>query len=167
MTDVVYSNIRDLMRMLNSIEPELKKQLVRDVKAVAKPVQAAIVARIPSSPPLKGMRNTGRLSWDNSVNYKGKRVPAKSVTVRFRSGNSRKSAITALVSVQANSPAVSMLDTAHKSSTQQGAAMIRNIIPSPRSRYVWPAAESALPQAEAAAKRILEAASIKISEGLR
>lgn len=165
MADVVYSNVRELMRQLRAIEPELRKELVRDLKSVAKPVQAAIVNRIPSNPPLRGMRGNGRMSWDNSVNYKGRRVPAKSVTVKFRSGGSKRAAITSLISVQAMSPAVAMLDMARFGHTPQGIAMIRGV-GSKASRYVWPAAESALPKAEAEAQRILNAASLKISRSL-
>lgn len=166
MADIVYSNVRELTKQLKAIEPELRKQLIKDLKAVAKPVQAAIVAKIPNDPPLRGMRGNGRMSWDNSVNYKGRRVPAKSVTVRFRSGGSRRSAVTTLLSVQANSPVVAMLDQARKGRSPQGIAMLRGIGRT-ASRYVWPAAEQALPKAEAEARRILNEASQKISRGLR
>jgi NifB/MoaA-like Fe-S oxidoreductase len=54
MADIVYSNVRELTRQLKAIEPELRKELIRDLKAVAKPVQAAIVARIPSRPNILG-----------------------------------------------------------------------------------------------------------------
>lgn len=165
MADIVYSNVRELTKQLKAIEPELRKQLIKDLKAVAKPVQAAIVARIPNNPPLRGMRHNGRTSWDNSVNYKGRRVPAKSVSVRFRAGGSRKSGVTSLLSVQVNSPVVSMLDQARRGNTPQGVAMIRGI-GLKASRYVWPAAEQALPQAQAEAQRILNEASRKISRGL-
>lgn len=166
MADIVYSNVRELTKQLQAIEPELRKQLIKDLKAVAKPVQAAIVARIPNNPPLRGMRHNGRTSWDNSQNYKGRRVPAKSVTVKFRSGGSRRAGITSLLSVQAMSPVVSMIDQARVGRSPQGIAMIRGI-GMKASRYVWPAAEQALPQAEAAAQRILNEASQKISRGLR
>lgn len=165
MADVVYSNVRELMRQLKSIEPELRKELVRDLKAVAKPVQAAVVARIPNNPPLRGMNGRGRMSWNNSVNYKGRRVPAKSVQVKFRSGGSRRAGVTSLLSVQAMSPVVAMIDMARHGRTEQGKVMVSRL-GSHASRYVWPAAESALPQAEAAAQRILNAASLKISRSL-
>lgn len=166
MADIVYSNVRELTKQLKAIEPELRKQLIKDLKAVAKPVQAAVVARIPNGPPLRGMRHNGRTSWDNSQNYKGRRVPAKSVTVKFRAGGSKRQGVTSLLSVQAMSPIVSLIDQARFSNTPQGAAMIRGLGMKP-SRYVWPAALQALPQAEAAAQRILNDASQKISRGLR
>lgn len=162
MADVVYSNVRELLRQIQQIEPELRKELVKEIKAVAKPVQAAVVQAIPDRAPLRGMNNNGRLSWDNSVNYKGRRIPSKSVTIKFRSGNSRFTAITSLVSVQVNSPVVSMIDMARNSNTPQGQHMVATLGRQP-SRYAWPAAEKALPQAEAEAKKILDAASVRIS----
>ena len=166
MADIVYSNVRELTKQLKAIEPELRKQLIKDLKAVAKPVQAAIVARIPNNPPLRGMRHNGRTSWDNSTNYKGRRVPAKSVSVKFRAGGSKKQGITSLLSVQAMSPVVSLIDQARVGRSPQGVAMIRGL-GMKASRYVWPAAMQALPQAEAEARRILNDASQKISRGLR
>lgn len=162
MADVVYSNVRELLRQIQSIEPDLRKELVKDLKAIAKPVQAEIVSAIPARAPLRGMNNNGRMSWDNAVNYKGRKTPAKSVTVKFRSGNSRFTAITSLVSVQVNSPVVSMIDMARNSNTPQGQHMVATLGRKP-SRYAWPAAERALPKAEAEAKKILDAAAVRIS----
>ena len=157
MADIVYSNIRELMYELNQIEPTLKKAMVKDLKEIAKPIQSAIVSNIPSAAPMRGMINNGRLSWANSVNYKGQRVPAKSVSVRFRASYSRKTAITSLLSVVVNSPAVAMLDMARTAKTRQGAVMIRRV-GGKASRFVWPAAERMLPATEAKVRIVLDRA---------
>lgn len=155
MADVIYSNIRDLNRRLALIEPTLVRQLQKEAKNAAKPVQNAIVSAIPERAPLRGMNHRGRTSWDNSVNYKGRRVPAKSVTVNFRTGGSKKANITSLVRVQANSPAVAIVDTAQKGRSPQGEIFIRALGGRP-SRIVWPAAMKALPSVQAEVRIVLD-----------
>ncbi len=155
MSDVVYSNIRDLNRRLASIEPTLTRQLQKEAKLAAKPVQAAIVNAIPSSAPRRGMNHNGRTSWNNSVNYKGQVVPPKSVTIAFRSSGSRKANITSLVRVQANSPAVAIVDTAQRGRIPQGEVFVRGLGGQP-SRYVWPAAMRALPAVQAEVRMVLD-----------
>lgn len=166
MPDIVYTNVRDLMKMLDSIDTQLKRDLVKDAKRAAKPIRDEIVGAIPDRAPHRGMRGKGRLSWDNSVNYKGKKVPAKSVSVNFKSGRSRSYAVTSLLRVTVNSPIVALLDTARKSSTPQGAQLIRIMGGSP-SRYVWPAAERALPKAQVEVQKILNEASARVSRRIK
>lgn len=166
MSDIVYSNVRELLKMLDSIDPQLKRDLQKQAKEAAKPIQAAIVKAIPDRAPHRGMRGNGRLSWDNSVNYKGKKIPAKSVSVNFKSGRSRTAAITSLVRVTVNSPIVALLDTAKKSTTPQGAQLIRIMGGSP-SRYVWPAAEKGLPEASNKIQKILDGASARVSRRIK
>lgn len=160
--DVVYSNVRELTRRLKAIDPALRKALVRDLKKVAKPVREQITKAIPLRAPLSGMNNDGRLSWDNSVNKKGQRVGPRKTSLKFRQAGSKRAGVTSLVSVQALSPALAMVDTARKARTPQGAVMIRALGARP-SRYVWPAAERALPEAQRQAQIVLNEAAIKIS----
>jgi hypothetical protein len=162
MGDVAYSNVRELTRRLKAIDPALRKALVRDLKKVAKPVQDRITNAIPMRAPLSGMNGRGRLSWDNSVNKKGQRVPARKTALKFRQGGSRRAAVTSLVSVQAMSPALAMVDTARNARSTQGTVLISKLMGRP-SRYVWPAAEKALPEAQMQADKILKQAAIVIS----
>lgn len=155
MSDVIYSNVRDLNRRLKSIEPTLVRQLQKEAKVAAKPVQAAIVNAIPTDAPRRGMNHKGRTSWNNSVNYKGRPVPPKSVTIGFRSGGSKKSNITSLVRVTANSPAVAIVDTAQRGRTPQGEVFVRGLGGQP-SRYVWPAAMKALPAVQTEVRMVLD-----------
>jgi hypothetical protein len=159
--DVVYSNTRELLRRLKNIDPALRKALIRDLKKVSKPVQTAIQNAIPAEAPLRGMNNNGRLSWNNSTNKNGQRINARKTALRFRAG-SKKPGITSLVSVQALSPALAMVDTARRAKTRQGAVMIRALAMRP-SRYVWPAAEKALPEAQHESQLILNKAAAQIS----
>ena len=155
MADVIYSNVRDLNKRLKAIEPSLVRQLQKEAKNAAKPVQVAIVNAIPVQAPRRGMNHNGRTSWNNSVNYKGRPVPAKSVTIGFRSGGSKNASVTSLVRVTANSPAVAIVDTAQRSRTKQGEVFIRGLGGKP-SRYVWPAAMSALPAVQTEVRMVLD-----------
>jgi len=143
-TEILITDIQKLQRELMKIEPELKKQLVRDIKQVADPVLDAVKSSIPTTAPLSGMNNNGRLGW---TPYKGKKP--SDVRVVYRSGSKRNAPlVTSLVSVNAGSAAVAMIDMAGKRSpsgrTPSGRAMIRGLGRSP-SRYAWPAAERSLP----------------------
>ena len=155
MADIIYSNIRELNRRLDMIDVKLKRQLQAEAKKPAKVLQAAIVAAIPSSAPLRGMNHRGRTSWNNSKDYKGKVVRPKSVSVNFKSTGSKRSAITSLVRVQANSAIVSIVDTARVARSPQGTLFIRALGGTP-SRYVWPAVERKLPAVEAEVRMVLD-----------
>lgn len=157
MTDIIYSNVRELTKQLSAIDTDLRKEFIRDLKDIAKPVQTEIVQAIPATGPHRGMRGNGRLSWDNSINYKGKRVPAKSVSINFRVSGSKSFATTSLVRVTVNSPIVALLDQAGKAHSKRGAQLLR-IMGGKPSRYVWPAAMRALPKAQAETKLVLEKA---------
>lgn len=179
MADIVYSNVRELNKRLDAINPALKKAMVKDAKDAAKPLQSGIKAAIPTISPLSGFNNSGRLGF-------GIGKPVKSVTVSFRTGRSKTAAITSLLSVKVNSPAISVMDYAgrkprgpirqvtrpyaYKGTTRthrvngQGEAMIDRLNAVRRaSRFAWPAAERALPAVQAQVKGILDRASKRIS----
>lgn len=178
--DYSVSDIRNLQRALKAIDPKLRTQLLREAKEPAKPVQAAVKSAIPSVAPLSGMTG-GRLSWNQSVDAKGKTHKANDVKIQFRTSMSGKSLTTSLVRVRVSSPAVVVADMAGKSGKYfdkgykgsgftreypykggtrrhrvngQGRAMVRNLGGTP-SRFVWPAAERSIPQARAAVDRVL------------
>lgn len=179
MADVVYSNVRELHRQLDAIDPALKKAMVRDAKLAAKPLQTGIKSAIPSVAPLSGFNGSGRLDW-------GVGKPVKSVTISYRTGRSKTTAITSLLSVKVNSPAVALVDYAgrkprgparqvtrpyaYKGGTRthrvngQGEAMIDRLNTLRRaSRFAWPAAERALPAIKVQVQGILDRESKRIS----
>ena len=152
--EILITDVAKLQRELMKIEPELKKQLVRDIKSVAEPVQSAIKSNLPTVAPLSGMNNRGRLGWTPA---RGKRPGV--VSIVYRSGSKRTAPlVTSLVSVNVGSAVMVISDMAGKRNpmgkTRQGAAMIRALNRQP-SRYVWPAAERALPQVEGKIEKIV------------
>ena len=179
MADIVVSNIRELNRQLAAIEPQLKRQLTKDAKDFARPVQAVVKSAIPTIQqlPMSGMLGYGRMGAFGGVNI-GK------VSVRFRASGSRNSAITSLVSVRVESPLIAMLEFAGKRNqvrrnrtrpysykggtrthavTTQGKGMIARLGGQP-ARYAWPAAEKAIPLAERNILFSLNQASKRVSD---
>jgi hypothetical protein len=166
------NDIRELQRRLKRLDPELRKQLLREAKKPAKPVQEAIKNRLASVTPPSGMTR-GRLNWNASTDGKGRVHSPTNVKIEFRTKSSGSRKFTSLVRVRATSPAVTMADMAGRSGASidsgykgsgrtrqyqwkngvrthkvngQGRALIR-ALGGKASRFVYPAAESSLPQA--------------------
>jgi hypothetical protein len=164
MADIIYSNIRDLNRRLDQIDTSLKRKLQQEAKKPAKRLQSAIVKAIPATSPFAGKRkdgftHKGRTSWNNSKNYKGTRVPAKSVSINFKSSGSKRADTTSLVRLQVNAPSVAISDTARVGRSPQGVAFVSalsGIFGGSRSRIVWPAVERELPGVESEVRMVLD-----------
>lgn len=107
-------DIRQLQKNLRDIEPELKRQFVRDIKAIGKQAQKPIVSAIKRVTPLSGMRfSYGRLGWGRGV------APDKTKVI-FRTQAGGKSLTTSLVRVRLESPAASIADMAGRSGRSIG-----------------------------------------------
>lgn len=138
--------VNEMIKELKQIEPELYRQLRKDLIQDVKPLYSVIKSRIPVEAPLSGMNNQGRLGWGKPV-----RVSAK-INMRKRRG------YTSLLSVKTSNAAVEMVDMAGSASqgkTASGRAMIANL-PGKPSRYVWAAATRYLPQIVDSANKTLE-----------
>jgi hypothetical protein len=177
---VIY-DVKGLLRDLEGLQPGLKKELVRDAKAIGKPIASIIKSQIPTTAPLSGMVHTGRTGW-------GVGKPANSVTVKFRSGRSRYSAVTALVSVWVNSPMTAIADVAGKGSmrkakkitseyaykdyvrrhsiTTQGRWMIKKLKERNLNNFVYPNVEDALDDAQGEIKLVIERYASKVNRKL-
>lgn len=107
--------IRELQRKLREIEPSLRTEFMREIKAIGKKPQEAIQKAIPLEAPLSGM-NKGRIKWGEAKTGKG----AKSTTIRFRTKAGGKSLTTTLLSIRVNSAATSIADMAGRSGRSVG-----------------------------------------------
>jgi hypothetical protein len=137
--DVIF-DARPVLKALNQLEPGLKKQMLRDMKAITKPAISEIKSVIPSTAPMSGMSVTrtatsmddrnynnngeGRLSWTGGK-YKNKVIAPDNVIPKFSSGRSRKSAVTSLFGIWLRSPGVAMVAQAGKGSGRPGYATSR------------------------------------------
>lgn len=117
-------DIRTLQKNLRNIEPELKRQFVRDIKKIGKEAQKPIVQAIRQVTPLSGMRfNYGRTGW-------GREVAPDKTKVVFRTQAGGQSLNTSLVRVRLDSASASMADMAGRSGRSigrgyQGSGMTR------------------------------------------
>lgn len=60
------ADLRRAAKAVKEIDPKIRTQLIRDLKAIMKPYAERILAKIPSQPPLSGMgRHQGRLRWES------------------------------------------------------------------------------------------------------
>jgi hypothetical protein len=111
---VSVTNVRELQRRLKALDPLLRRQLIRDAKEPAKPIQTAVKNAIQDVTPLSGMTR-GRLNWNAAVDRKGKTHKPQDVAIQFRTSTSGRSKITSLVRVRVQSPAVTFVATAGSS----------------------------------------------------
>jgi len=116
---IISSNeIRALNRALREIEPSLLREMQKEIRGIAKPINEQIKRNIPAQPPMGGMgnpainrrlgyisENSGRLAWNA-----GKK--ANSTTVSSALKASGRSLTGSLARIVLNSPATSMADMA-------------------------------------------------------
>jgi hypothetical protein len=118
-----------VIKDLKKIEPDLYKQLRKDIVTEIKPLYAKIKANIPPVSPLSGFYHNGRTAWGGPIKVVGK------ISTRKRRGR------TSLVSIRTTNTAVEIIDMAGRKSrgdTPAGRAMIQNL-PGKASRYIYPA----------------------------
>jgi len=177
MSESIVFDAKVLLRELDELQPGLRKQLVKDAKDIAKPIASNIKSHIPSTAPLSGMSLTnnpnGRLAW-------GAVKPANQVQVKFRSGRSRYSAVTALLSIWVTSPATALADTAGKGDLRKsvklsrryaykggtrrhkvnngngGEGFVRNLKSRGANDFVYPAVGDSLDDAQSKVKLVIE-----------
>lgn len=137
--DVIF-DAKPVLKALNQLEPGLRKQMIRDMKAITKPTINEIKSVIPKTSPMSGMSVTrtgtsmddrkynnngdGRLSWTGGK-YKNKVIAPDNVIPRFSSGRSRRAAVTTLFGIWLRSPGVALVATAGKGSGRPGYSRTR------------------------------------------
>jgi len=137
--DVVF-DAKPVIKALNQIEPGLKKQMLKDMKDITKPVISEIKSVIPSTAPFSGIseertftqmtdrklnnNGDGRLSWTGGL-YKNKVIAPDNVIPKFSASRSRKYAVTSLFGIWLRSPGVALVATAGKGSGRPGYSRTR------------------------------------------
>jgi hypothetical protein len=113
-------DIRALQKKLREIEPSLRTQFLREIKAIGKEPEKAIRNAIPTTSPLSGMTKPGAtLQW-GKVTKGAKSGGAKATTIRFRTKAGGKSLTTTLLGIRVNSAASSVADMAGRSGRYVG-----------------------------------------------
>lgn len=149
MLGVKVTGMAEVVVTLNGIDKQLVKDARKDLRTAAQPVIRAIKSNIPREAPLTGMQHMGRTGW----NLSGVKVTLKT---NFSKKAERRG--TALVSIVTGSKglggaAFEIADMAGRRSsgrTRSGKKMISelNATSGRASRFVYPAAEAAMPYVE-------------------
>lgn len=180
MADYDIKNLPTILKRLDAIDPGLKRQLVKDAKLPARPVAQAVKDGIPDVQGLGlyGTLNSGRLGSNGKVRD-------NKTTIKYRTGYSRRSAVTALVSIRAESPLIQMLDLAknvkvggltreypYRGGTRRHringqARGLINQLPNRPSRFIWPAGEAKIPAANREIVKIVESYARKVNSEWR
>jgi hypothetical protein len=180
--DILVTDIRQMQRKLKEIDPDLRKQLLRDAKEVGSKAATIIERAIPQVSPLRASNSRGRLGWETQVNNKGQRLAANKTSVQFRTSGSGRSATTSLVAVKVLAPMTIIADIAGRSGRQinkgyrgsgftrefdrngiqvrmrlngQGNGMIKKL-GSGASRFAWPALIQDKPRLEAEVRAVID-----------
>jgi hypothetical protein len=108
-------DIRKLQRKLREIQPSLRTEFLREVKAIGKQPQKSIRDAIPTTSPLSGFTKPGAtLKW-GLVSKGPKSGGAKSTSIRFRTQAGGKSLTSTLLGIRVNSATTSVADMAGRS----------------------------------------------------
>lgn len=153
-TSVTVVGVKDALRELGKIEPELKKQIQKDVKTILRPVVDEAKRAMPATP-LSGMAR----SWKRGVLFPYDQAQVqRSIGARF---NTRKRGNSlAVIAVVMKSAAGTIYDMAGKrgGKTPQGRAMIANLEArfGKASRGMWPAYERNADAVNEAMERVVD-----------
>lgn len=168
-------NLTVVLKELRALEPNLRKELVAEMKAGVKPIASALAGKLPSQAPLSGFAPGNGAS--SPYVY---RKPSMIVKTPFAK-KAKKPGFYPVVSIQFNdrrpNAGLSILELAGSRNmgrnktglTPQGAAMIRNLPPMRKGlgRYVIPEFKEKQAEAQRIAVGILEKFALKVNRRLR
>lgn len=183
---IKFYGVKETLKVLQQIEPEMYKQLRKDIRSITAPAVSSIKSSVPSVAPLSGMMGNGRTAW-SGVNVTTNITPAQ----RSRALGSTTANLVAISSTgrngkygfniadmagrgtgQGRRPKSATRPYPYKNGTRQhrlngqGQAMIRNLSARP-SRYVYPAIEHQLPAIISRVATSLEQAANQINRKLQ
>ena len=149
---VTVVGIKETLRELNKIEPELRKEIIKDFRQVVKPVVNEVRQSLPSQPPLSGFGRSWKAGkifpWDTGI-------VSKSIIPKIDT-RKRGNAL-AVMKVIMRSAGGTVTDMAGKrgGSSPQGQRFISALFGSP-SRVMWSAYESSETEVQRAMMELVE-----------
>jgi len=142
--------LQESLRELRRLDPELRKEIGRDIQRLVKPVAQEINRSIPTTAPLSGMNHAGRTGWVNRRN-----VAVRTDTRRPRRAPSERpgTSTVSVVKIATRGAPVAITDMAGRAGGNQSrrgaayqrpnfAAALTTALGRPASRYVWADLES-------------------------
>ena len=118
MTSIKVQGVREMIQLLDAVQPESVKELRKEFRQIAMPVVAAIKSNLPSTAPLSGMNHYGRTRFQGAT-----------VKTELALGNSIRSQTRPLATIVVESPEKSgafgleIADMAGRKTMQHGPAL--------------------------------------------
>ena len=151
--------LQDALKKMQKLNPAMRRTLLKDTKAAAKPLVDAINARVPNAPPLSGMAHRGRTGW----------AGVKKVQISLNTRKPKTGSITAgaeqiaVVRVVTKGAPVAITDMAGKAGGTKSRREPKYRRPNfgsslkgEPSRYMWKDVESMAADAERALQPIIQ-----------
>jgi len=155
---------------LRKLDPEFQKQVKKDIRAAAKPLQQKAREYVPLEPPLSGFSRSWTRSTGGTVAGWNARGKTRNKVVIKTGGKRRSDGTYLLVAVVQTDAMGAILDMAGRKSsgnTPAGRAMISNLNKiHGASRGMWPAAEQELPHIQQVVGGILDTVSARLTKEL-
>ena len=154
--------VRETLAALKDLEPELRRETVRDIRSAAEPMRLAAQQLVPVEAPLSGMAR-GRLAWGPGARRKIR------TTVGGRARRERD--VWPLVNLIQGDAAGALFDIAGRGSagsTPQGQALIRGLTQrhGAASRSMWRAAEGNIEPVQREVIAAIDRAAAKVNRKL-
>lgn len=165
-TTVQVQGVKETLRILKQVHPELRKALIKEMRTAAKPLVQEIQRQLPVEAPLSGMDNDGRLAWNSARVKRSVKLKVGGKKVRSQRGQEFP-----LLRVTIADPDASMFDMAGRGgngNTPQGQAMIRNLsrFGAP-SRTAYPSADKRLPEVTKGVLDAIDKAAAQINREIK
>lgn len=175
-TSVTVAGLKDVLREINQINPAARRQITKEFRKITQPVVNEAKTLMPKEPPISGWGRTWKTSsgfqmlpWngDLATKYVGAQVSGK--RPREYAGVTRDLAV---LVIRWRGMTNTLFDTARKSSTPQGANMIRGLNMNTReaSRTIWPAWDNKGDKVESQIRdeidRVMAMVNRKINQGV-
>jgi hypothetical protein len=167
-TRIEVEGLAEALKTLQTIDPELRKEVIKGMKVAASPLEAAARALVPDSRPLTNWYGW-KGGWEPSTVKKG-------IKVAFRGGRVRgqNQDVFPLLTLRQTNAAGAIFDIAGRSFPGRGAeggargrAMVNKLDETARpSRSMWPAAERQMPAVNTALEGVIQTVSDRINKEL-
>lgn len=158
------------LKTLRELDSEFQKQVKKDIRAAAKPLQQKAREYVPLEPPLSGFSRSWTRSTGGTVAGWNARGKTRNKVVIKTGGKRRSDGTYLLVAVVQTDAMGAILDMAGRKSsgnTPAGRAMISNLNKiHGASRGMWPAAEQELPHIQQVVGGILDTVSARLTKEL-
>lgn len=164
-------NLRVVLRELKELDPNLRKELIAEMKSEVAPIQKRLAGGIPGASPLSGFARKGgdvRYTW----------VQPRGSVLAPLSKRARKDGFVSIVSIKFKSSGrragfeiMELAGSKTAGRNARGAAMIRNLnrrfpMRGGLGRFVIPPFKNVQGEAASAAKRVLEKFAAKVNRRL-